>query len=106
MMTRLNLSRFRGDTFPIKCTLKDSEGNPIDITGASIVFGYKDSAGNVVQIPGDILDAVNGVFHIVPTDVSVADIGTFPFDIQMVTQEGYKITLVNGTLRLSPDIVP
>ena len=105
-MTRLNLSRVRGDTYPIKGRLRDSEGNPIDITGSTITFGYKDSVGNVISVVGDITDATNGEFQIVPTDTSVGNVGTYTFDIQMITVEGYKITLANGTLRLTPDILP
>ena len=105
-MKRVNLSRVRGDTYPIFLTFKDKEGNPVDITGSVIQLGVKDSSGNLVTVPGDIVDAPNGKAQIVFTDQSVANVGNFTYDIQMITAEGYKITVASGTLRLSPDVLP
>ena len=105
-MLRANLQRRSGDTYPIKGVIVDADKNPVDLTGAVIVLGYKNKSGSLVTMNGNITDATNGKFEIVPTEDSVNTSGVFPYEIQLTDSNGYKRTIVTGTLRLDEDIVP
>ena len=109
--TTLNITRTRGDTFPMQFTLKDSSGTAIDITGFSFLMTVdpsaapSDATGNLFQLTGTITDAVNGVFQF-PISAMQADQtpGEYFHDVQMTDAGGFIRTIVTGTFTFEQDI--
>ena len=108
-----DLILYRGDTKTITVTLKDNEGDPVDITGDTIYFTIKTSIDDVVDdstalVKKDITthsDPTNGVsvIQLSPTDTNIKP-GNYFFDIQIKRVSGQVITLINDKIRVLGDV--
>lgn len=104
----MTISRFRGDTFPIRYVIKDSEDNPIDITGWSFLLTINsdsepaDATNQVEQITGVLTDAANGeVAFTFPSSIAV---GCNFYDIQSTDGSGNIRTHKKGEITIEQDI--
>ena len=102
------IERVRGDTYPLKITVKDKgTGLALDITGNTFLLTVSpemkpEIANNTFQTAGSITDAVNGKVEFpFASTVAVAD-DEF-FDIQM-TAATVITTILQGTMRITQDI--
>ena len=108
---------YKGDDGTWKITVKDASGDPVDITGAAIIFTAKTSeaeapsiqrrsplaGGDVTQI--EITDATKGEFkvHLVPSDTENLEAGNYVYDIQMTLNSKVR-TIIKSKLTLLEDV--
>lgn len=107
----MQLERYRGDTLPIMCTVSTvATQTATNITGCSFLFTVNslcnppDNTTQVMQVVGDVADAVNGVVQFAPTVDQVNLVGFYYFDIQMTDTYGNTCTLVKGSIVFRQDI--
>jgi hypothetical protein len=98
------ITRYRGDTYPISATIKVN-GEPIDITGSTIVFSFSDleDTPTIISINGVLEDPENGIVRFDPSPTDFDTVGTYKYDIQR-TQDGYISTHAVGRLEIVGDI--
>ena len=93
--TKQDFTRIKGDSYPIKITLKKSKTEALDITGATITL--KVLKGEViVPFTASILDAVGGVAEFTFTTSTFTNTGSFKYEIELVTSGGVVYTVANG----------
>ena len=101
--TKQDFTRIKGDSYPIKITLKKSKTEALDITGATITL--KVLRGETLStFTASILDAVNGVAEFSFTTSTFAEIGSFKYEIEMVTSGGVVYTVANGSFKIVADL--
>ena len=112
-LAAIDITRRRGDSFPIKFALTDSAGTAIDI--ASFTFKLvadpdvqpTDSSNNVLDLTGAIVGAsTNGEFEFTPTPEQM-DItpDAYHYEVQMIDAASKIRTIVAGKLNIEQDIV-
>ena len=104
---------YRGDTKPIVLTFTDKNGNPIDLTGATLWFTVKKSpidldAEAIIQKKLiTFTDPTNGIATIIimPEDTQTLDAPLkLYYDFQLVDPKGNVTTVLEGTFKLKRDI--
>lgn len=108
----IDLCRARGDTFADEFEIKNPDGTPLDITGASFLQTVDpspdptDSLGNLFQLTGVIVgDPILGVVSFTPTAMDTdQDPDTYFYDIQMTSAGGGIRTIAKGEYVIGPDI--
>ena len=101
--TKQDFTRIKGDSYPIKITLKKSKTEALDITGATITL--KVLKGETLStFTASIIDEVNGVAEFSFTTSTFTDIGSFKYEIEMVTSGGVVYTVANGTFKIVADL--
>lgn len=110
-----NIELYRGDNRTFEVTVKDDDGNAVNITGASIKFsvkerisdsGYKFQKSSAQASEITITDAANGVYevYLVPDDTQTLDIGSYEYDSQLTTSTGKVYTVVRGEFTILAEI--
>lgn len=108
--TVANLTRRRGDTYPIDLSVVDTEGSPVDITGATFKLTVSseeaptDTTGQLFQVAGSIVNAAAGTVTFAPSASNTDAVGTYYYDIEMTDDAGVITTLVTGEFILLQDI--
>lgn len=110
-MTEQNIERRRGDTYPMRWTIKDSSGSVVDITGYTFLMTVdpssspSDDTQNLFQLSGTLVDPANGVVEFAPgaPEANIAP-GEYHFDIQMTDTSSYIRTIVTGRYCIKQDI--
>ena len=107
-----NITRKRGDDYPLAMTLKDEAGVVINIT--SFVFQLvvdpsidpATSADNVLDLTAVLTDAVNGEFEFQPTAMEM-DItpDVYFYEVQMTDASSAIRTILQGKFIIQQDIV-
>lgn len=113
----LDLVIEQGVTFGMTVTVKDSSGTPVNITGYTFRGKIKESAQDVSAVEEftcTITDAVNGIFTVGLTAAETAAIAatgatydtysSYVYDIEMVDTSTFVTRLLNGALRVSPEV--
>lgn len=92
----------KGDTWTIEGRLKDSEGNAIDLTGATILAQLRKSAtsSTSVTLDAEITDDVNGVFTFGQEEADTGGV----YDVQITMSGGAVRTYLGGQLLVSQDV--
>lgn len=101
--TKQDFTRIKGDSYPIKITLKKSKTEALDITGATITLKVL-RGETITPFTASILDAVNGVAEFTFTTSTFTEIGSFKYEIEMVTSGGVVYTVANGTFKIVADL--
>jgi len=89
MTTTLNLTRTRGDTYPIRMTMTNPDGTAMDLTNKQVLLTVNteedpaDTTNQVFQIVGTITDALLGKVEFAPTDDQADNVGTFYYDVEV-----------------------
>lgn len=89
MTAILNLTRTRGDTWPIKLTINNPDGTPMDLTGKLVVMTVNseedpdDTTTQIFQIVGTVTDATAGQVEFHPTATQADNVGLFYFDVEV-----------------------
>lgn len=109
-MKMSHIEFFRGDSKVINLTVKDQDGNPVDITGATITFTVKEDAADadddaVIQVDGDPIPGSEGKakIELEPTDTDVEPKTTYVFDIQ-IKIDSNVYTVAQGGVSVLRDI--
>ena len=101
--TKQDFTRIKGDSYPIKITLKKSKTEALDITGATVTMRVL--IGEVLTpFVASITDAVNGVAEFSFTTSTFTDIGSFKYEIELVTSGGVVYTVANGSFKVVADL--
>ena len=100
--TKQNFTRTKGDSYPIKISIKKDKTNPLDITGATITL--KVLRGQLESYIANILDAENGIAEFLFTGDSFDSAGSFKYEIELVTSSGIKYTVATGTFNIIKDL--
>lgn len=106
-----DICRKRGDTNPFTLTIKDGDGNAIDISLYAFVLTVDpspdpaDASENLFQLSGTIVDGPNGIVSFEPTTLQAdQEPDTYFYDVQM-TDDASKIrTILQGEFEISQDI--
>lgn len=106
------ISMYRGDSYPITFTLKDSSsGAVIDLTGASLLMTVDtlenpvDATTKLFSVSGVLAaDPTTGVVQFTPTAANTATIGAYFYDVQLTDAEGNVRTVAKNTFTISQDI--
>jgi len=106
----INLEIFRGDSKNYKLILTDNSGNPIDLTGKTVIFTVKksenddDSNAKIQKVITTHTDPVNGKTEIslLPDDTELEP-DTYIFDIQLSDNQ-FVHTVVTGRFIVKADI--
>ena len=98
----------RGDTLPpLRATLLEADGSPVDLTGATVVLQVRDRRGNHL-FDGDctVLDAEGGRVEHEWTEEEVAVSGAHRGEFEITTADGTGTAPNYGffTLQISEDI--
>ncbi len=88
----------RHDTAPqMQVQLKDSGGVPVDITGATVKFIMKASAGSTpkVNATADIITAASGIVGYTPLATDTDTAGDYSVEWEVTYSSGTKQTFPN-----------
>ena len=97
------ITRFRGDTYPIVAIIKES-GVPIDLSTAvsKLTIAFTDPDSPVTIIGTNVDGSVGKVEFAISTEIA-ANAGKFFYDIQ-VDNGGYKTTYVKSIIEFEKDV--
>jgi len=108
--TELDISRIRGDTFSFAVLIEDSDGDPINITGATFLLTVDpaadpaDDTNNLFQLTGTIIDGPNGKVQFTLSSLEAdQDPDTYYYDLQMTSGSAIR-TIMKGQWIVIQDI--
>ena len=108
-MEKVQLETFCGDTFQLALTVKDSNGDPIDLGDATVRFKIDTGDENSIteetaEVTAEASD--EGVVTIVVPYASMTmAAGTYPFDVEVTYgEDNVRRTLVWGDLVVHQDV--
>ena len=93
MTATLNLTRTRGDTYPIKLTINNPDGTPMDLTGKQCLMTVNseedppDASTQLFQIAGTVTDAAAGKVEFTLSSEQADNVGTFYYDVEVSDAE-------------------
>lgn len=88
---------YQDDETPFEVTLRDSAGNPIDLTGLDIELSAKLNLFDIAAaftLTGTIVDAEDGIVTFPVTDTETADIRNYFAEIEVTDGAAYTETLI------------
>jgi len=109
MTATVNFSRIRGDTYPIEVTVTDTDGSPLNVTGATFLLTVDpeespaNATANEFQSTGTIVSAANGTVEFPITTTNADLVGTYYYDVQMILST-VKYTIMRGSITFTQDI--
>lgn len=105
------ISVYRGDDKTWTLNFTDTNGDPIDLTGATVFFTIKvnktdkDSDAIISKDQSSHVDAVNGQTTISLTDSDTdVRVGNYHYDIQLVDSLGIVTTIVVGAFKVKQEV--
>lgn len=112
MPQMLNINRKRGDTWRIRITFTESDGQAVDFTNAAAVIftvspiaGPDDAIDEIFNLEGSIVDPpTSGIVDFEPSATDADYIGEFWYDIEVEDQSGKKRTILEGAYVVTQDI--
>lgn len=104
----MHLQVYRGDSFSIDGTIRNQDGDAVNLAGGAMRFSVKRSPTDVAYIiskPCGITDAPNGKFNVslLPTETAIA-VSDYVYDIQLQLGSGAVHTVRKGTFTILRDI--
>lgn len=107
-MNSLILERYHGDSLVLPVSVKDDDGNPINLTDATIRFTIDSPTPITDQSPGYSISRVDlyGVFTIAISADKMATLapGSYRFDVELTYASGVRETLFVGILAILEDV--
>lgn len=104
----MNLKVYRGDTYSIEGTIKNQDGDEVNLVGATIVFSVKRNPTDVPYVftkTCGIVDPARGKFLIYLDVANTSQpIGDYVYDIELRFGLGSVHTVRKGTLTIMRDI--
>ena len=109
---KTSISMYRGDSYPITFTLKDSSsGAVIPLTGCSLLMTVDtlenpvDATTKLFSVDGAIAaDPATGVVQFTSTSANTAAVGAYFYDVQLTDADGNVRTVVKSTFMITQDI--
>lgn len=104
-----NITRYRADTYPIRVTLRDSDGKLLNLSGSSFLFTVNseaapsDASSQIFQSIGSIVIPVTDGVVEFPV-AGTTDAGEYFFDIEMTDSSGKTRTVEKGAYVLLQDV--
>ncbi len=107
------LTIYRGDDKVYDVTVKDSDGNVVDITNHTIKFTVRhapaDAVAEIAKTTGGggiaIVDAPNGVARITLSDVDTdLDAGKYFYDVEVTDVSGRTTTVILDNFVVKSDV--
>ena len=104
------IRRERGDTFPFTVTLRDGDGNLLDLTGASFLLTVNaqedPTAAEAPEftLAGAVAAPATGVIEFSMSESDADIVGTYYYDLQMTDSSGYVRTVLRGPFVMDQDI--
>ncbi len=107
MATKVNITRMRGDTYPILLTVKKNK-IAIPITGFTFkltVSSREEPSDDtyLFQLIGTIVDALKGQAKFEPSVEDMNVLGKKYYDIQVIDASGYIYTPIKGMIEFEQD---
>lgn len=104
-----NITRYRGDTYPIYVKVKNENSIPVDITDWTLVMSLCDTSSPTVsdyvwQVTASVSEPESGIAFFDFTDEQMNLLGTYYYDIQILDQASKKRTIKKGSLVFFQDI--
>lgn len=111
-MSSNSINIIRGDDVSITIKFTDSDGNPIDLTGATVYFTAKNNlsdADNDAVLSADITshsNPTNGetVLTFADTDTDGLTVKSYYYDLQLKTAAGKISSVKAGKLNILEDV--
>ena len=107
-----NFEMTAGDDKTLVITVRDANGNPVSITGASIKwqcarsFGKASSISKTTSSGISITDGANGVFAVTLDDTDTESlVGNFIHEAQVTASDGSISTVVSGTMKINKALI-
>jgi len=100
--TKQDFTRTKGDSYPIKITLKKSKTEALDITGATITM--KVMFDVLTSFTANIINGAGGVAEFIFTTSTFASVGSFKYEIELLTSGGIVYTVANGAIKVVADL--
>lgn len=100
---RVDLCAYRGDTWAQTFRFVDSDGEPIDLSAATVASWARSSDG---EETATMLAASNGT----PGQVTIGQpegglrVGNWQYDVEVTSDDGTVTTWVRGHLRVNQDV--
>jgi|TARA_A200000159_G_C7186169_1_gene281747 hypothetical protein len=103
-----NLTVDQGSTFLAYVDITDSEGNPLDLTGYSVVGQIRKTYSSLtaVDFTASINSAVNGTISLGLTDTTTNGMkaGRYVYDVEISTAAGSKTRVLEGQVEVTPGV--
>lgn len=107
-----NFAMFAGDDKTISVTVTDPNGDPVNLTSATIKWQAARSLGKASVISKTtssgitITDAANGEFEVTLSDTDTDDLsGTYQHEAEVTFADGTKSTVLSGTMKVIPVVI-
>jgi hypothetical protein len=106
-MAKVDITRFRGDTDPLVFTFSKNKV-ALDITGSTFTLSVSTEqsptvALYILQLSGVVTTPLLGVVEFTPSAIQADFIGSYFYDIEMVSGSVVK-TVVSGKFKMLQDI--
>ena len=101
-MNRQNQTTGKGETFDLNIQYKDSNGNPVDLTGHTVdLFVAKAGSGEAVGTYAGTVDALGNISIIVADEVTDTwPVGKLAYRVHHTAPDGVEKWLVYGALNV------
>lgn len=109
-MSNTNLGQTKGDTKKYDLTFKDSNGDAIDITGATVYLSVKDEQNSSVNLFQVVTTTHTSPttgqteIEVEPADTASLELGNYWYDIQITTSSSEKYTVLKGNYAITYEI--
>lgn len=106
----MQIKRVRGDSNPLKITLENMEGNPVDLTGSTVFFTVKrnmqdtDANALIAKSTTTHTSAVDGETQITLTTTDTDITGTFYYDVQVKNSDGEIFSVIADKIIFVDDV--
>ena len=110
MAAKINITRFKGDTYQVVLNVKNPDRTPFDLTGRSfklsVIAGRdKGSTSYLLQSTGaDLGDPTQGAIGFPLTPEQVAHVGSYEYDVEMTDTDGTVKTIAHGVWLFVQDV--
>lgn len=100
--TKQDFNRIKGDSYPIKITLKKSKTEALDITGATVTL--KIMFDTLTPFTASILEGTTGIAEFTFQTTTFSTVGSYKYEIELLTGSGVVYTVANGTFKVIADL--
>lgn len=112
-MDEVNFNVIQGDTFTMRVEYQDENNNPIDITGYSAIMTVRDKPGGKIvcatidDSSGIVIDGPNGGLDltIAPEQTRKFTTPRARYQIQIISDQGVKTTVLSGYFMVSTTVI-
>lgn len=110
MAAKINITRFKGDTYQVVLNIKNPDRTPFDLSSRSFTLSViagreKGSSNYLLQSTGaPIGDPAEGALGFPLTPEQVAHVGSYEYDVEMTDTDGTAKTIAHGAWLFLQDV--